>query len=131
VSTLDQRIEERVEEVPQIRSNLKSNSKIKKEEVDPNSGGIDEEFLTLPELEAIESELELIEFDGILNFRSALPGTGLPIFRCAALDNATASDTQRLIGYRLPGSVSKDSCEGYVTHRHTSLLQTYYYNSDI
>ena len=25
--------------------------------------------------------LEVIEFDGILNFRSALPGTGLPIYR--------------------------------------------------
>ena len=42
-------------------------------------------------------ELEIIEFEGILNFRSALPGSGLPLYRCAALDNATASDTERLL----------------------------------
>ena len=49
-----------------------------------------EEFIDLP-------ALEIIEFEGILNFRSALPGTGLPIYRCAALDNATATDTRRLL----------------------------------
>ena len=49
-----------------------------------------EKFLDFP-------ELEIIEFEGILNFRSALPGTGLPLYRCAALDNATASDTERLL----------------------------------
>ena len=49
-----------------------------------------ESFIDLP-------ALEVIEFEGILNFRSALPGTGLPIYRCAALDNATASDSKRLL----------------------------------
>mmetsp|Transcript_20260 Transcript_20260/g.19577 ORF Transcript_20260/g.19577 Transcript_20260/m.19577 type:complete len:589 (+) Transcript_20260:317-2083(+) len=41
--------------------------------------------------------LEIVKFDAILNFRSALPGTGLPIYRCAALDNATAADTDKLL----------------------------------
>ena len=57
-----------------------------------------ERFLEYP-------ELEIIEFEGILNFRSALPGTGLPIYRCAALDNATASDTERLL---TPGWLKSD-----------------------
>lgn len=65
-----------------------------------NNGGSDrpERFLEYP-------ELEIIEFEGILNFRSALPGTGLPIYRCAALDNSTASDTERLL---TPGWLKSD-----------------------
>ena len=65
-----------------------ANTKKKKNEVDCNDRI--EEFMDLP-------ALEIIEFEGILNFRSALPGTGLPIYRCAALDNATASDSKRLL----------------------------------
>lgn len=60
-----------------------------------------ERFLEYP-------ELEIIEFEGILNFRSALPGTGLPIYRCAALDNATASDTERLL---MPGWLKSSDAE--------------------
>lgn len=58
-----------------------------------------EKFLDFP-------ELEIIEFEGILNFRSALPGTGLPLYRCAALDNATASDTERLLNPETLGLTS-------------------------
>jgi hypothetical protein len=62
-----------------------------------------EKFLDYP-------ELEIVEFEGILNFRSALPGSGLPLYRCAALDNATASDTERLLNPEtLNTSLNKDS----------------------
>jgi hypothetical protein len=66
--------------------------------LDNRESGRPERFLEYP-------ELEIIEFEGILNFRSALPGTGLPIYRCAALDNATASDTERLL---TPGWLKSD-----------------------
>jgi hypothetical protein len=77
-----------------------------------------ERFLEYP-------ELEIIEFEGILNFRSALPGTGLPIYRCAALDNATASDTERLLtpGWLKSDEGSNDSTRYSITFairiRHT------------
>ena len=58
--------------------------------ISSQSNDMGETFIDLP-------ALEVIEFEGILNFRSALPGTGLPIYRCAALDNATASDSKRLL----------------------------------
>ena len=65
-------------------SNMDSNA------INSQSNDMGEAFIDLP-------ALEVIEFEGILNFRSALPGTGLPIYRCAALDNATASDSKRLL----------------------------------
>ena len=68
----------------QINQNSQNNQKEQQKEEQK------EEFIDLP-------ALEIIEFEGILNFRSALPGTGLPIYRCAALDNATATDTRRLL----------------------------------
>jgi hypothetical protein len=40
--------------------------------------------------------LEVVAFDSINNFRRALPGTSLPIYRCAALDNASPTDASRL-----------------------------------
>lgn len=54
----------------------------------------------------IFTDLDIIEFEGVLNFRSALPGTGLPIYRCAALDNATSSDAVRLL---TPGIINSSS----------------------
>ena len=52
------------------------------------------------------TDLDIIEFEGVLNFRSALPGTGLPIYRCAALDNVTSSDAVRLL---TPGIINSSS----------------------
>ena len=52
------------------------------------------------------TDLDVIEFEGVLNFRAALPGTGLPIYRCAALDNATFSDAVRLL---TPGIINSSA----------------------
>ena len=52
------------------------------------------------------TDLDIIEFEGVLNFRSALPGSGLPIYRCAALDNATSSDAVRLL---TPGIINSSA----------------------
>ena len=49
-----------------------------------------------PETTHHDSALEVVAFDSINNFRRALPGTSLPIYRCAALDRASPSDANRL-----------------------------------
>ena len=59
------------------------------------------------------TDLDIIEFEGILNFRSALPGTGLPIYRCAALDNATSSDAVRLLTSGLINSSTSSDNKWY------------------
>jgi hypothetical protein len=59
------------------------------------------------------ADLDIVEFEGILNFRSALPGTGLPIFRCAALDNATSSDAVRLLTSGLINSSTSSDNKWY------------------
>ena len=40
--------------------------------------------------------LEIVPLESVLNFRRALPGTNLPIYRCAAFDNASANDVVSL-----------------------------------
>lgn len=59
------------------------------------------------------ADLDIIEFEGILNFRSALPGTGVPIYRCAALDNATSSDAVRLLTSGLINSSTSSDNKWY------------------
>ena len=85
--TIENAQQNKVENKAEIKvdKNIDSTNKQKEQKEDQK-----EEFIDLP-------ALEIIEFEGILNFRSALPGTGLPIYRCAALDNATATDTRRLL----------------------------------
>jgi hypothetical protein len=75
--------------------------------------------------------LEIVKFDAILNFRSALPGTGLPIYRCAALDNATAADTDKLLMLgimKVCMFVCIDVCiDVYINSRHAYVFSIHIY----
>ena len=42
------------------------------------------------------SLLEIVPLESVYNFRRALPGTNLPIYRSAAFDNASADDVVSL-----------------------------------